>query len=261
MVELEKMLTTEIEYVKKFSCWEEDEQIIRFWDDKISDMYSHNFTYIKSDIMQDNFNQIILTELERRKAENATFLRLAMDFPIDLQRLEQLPLQPELTSYDYMYFDIKNMEFPVSQVKQCSIKKAVTKEIMADGIYINIQANGPAMEWDFAKRRINRKSEVYWDMESQLDLYVCYLENKPVGICELLTANDIAKIEDFDIYKDYQRMGLGTAVLKYLLDEIRAKKIDTAYLITESADTAKDMYKKCGFKKAGEKNELFFNLR
>ncbi|MEK6265253.1 MAG: GNAT family N-acetyltransferase [Clostridium sp.] len=68
-------------------------------------------------------------------------------------------------------------------------------------------------------------------------------------------------MEDFDILKNYQRKGFGTSLLKYLLEEAKDNSVKFVYLITDSGDTAKDMYKKCGFKKAGEKTELFFNLK
>jgi len=71
---------------------------------------------------------------------------------------------------------------------------------------------------------------------------------------------NIAKIEDFDILEEYQRKGFGTSVLKHLLMEANKSNVELGYLITESDDTAKDMYKKCGLRKVGEKNELFFKL-
>ena len=35
---------------------------------------------------------------------------------------------------------------------------------------------------------------------------------------------------------------------------------EIAYVITDSKDTANDMYKKCGFKKVGEKTQLIFSF-
>jgi spore maturation protein CgeE len=55
-------------------------------------------------------------------------------------------------------------------------------------------------------------------------------------------------------------IGFGTSLLKYLLEEAKDNSVKFVYLITDSGDTAKDMYKNCGFKRAGEKTELFFNL-
>jgi ribosomal protein S18 acetylase RimI-like enzyme len=89
---------------------------------------------------------------------------------------------------------------------------------------------------------------------------VCYYKETPIGNCELMLNNEIAKMEDFNILKKYQRMGFGTSVIKHLLNEANQKKVDIVYLITDNEDTAKEMYTKCGFKKAGEKIELFFDL-
>jgi len=43
-----------------------------------------------------------------------------------------------------------------------------------------------------------------------------------------------------------------------MLKDCYEKGIEEAYLITDSDDTAKDMYKKCGFSKIGEKTELHY---
>ncbi|MBM7556546.1 hypothetical protein [Halanaerobacter jeridensis] len=44
---LKKMYNTEVEYVKLFSQSYESNNIIRFGDDYIPDMYTHNFVFIK----------------------------------------------------------------------------------------------------------------------------------------------------------------------------------------------------------------------
>lgn len=142
----------------------------------------------------------------------------------------------------------------------CTVKKAISQKVLQDGIEVDILANKSGMGKDFATKRIHRKSEVYQRPDSSLDLYVCYYQDIPVGNCELMFSNDIAKIEDFDILENYQRQGYGTSVIKHLLGQVKEKNIDYAYLITESEDTAKEMYKKCGMKKVGEKTELFFDL-
>ena len=144
--------------------------------------------------------------------------------------------------------------------KECIIKRATSQAVLNDGIEVDILANEPDMGKDFANRRIYRKSEVYKQSNINLNLYVCYYEENPVGNCEFMYNDGIAKIEDFDILKKYQRKGFGTSVIKHLLNEANEKEIDIVYLITDNEDTAKEMYKKCGFKKVGEKIELFFDL-
>ncbi len=256
---LKKMHDTEIEYVKNFSRSSEDNEIIRFWDDNLPDMYTHNFILIKNKFEIDHIKNIILNELEGRKKEGFNFLRVEFNFPIDNDNFEDFKIMPEITKYDYMYID-PEMGAGLTGNQECIIRKAVSETVLKDGIEVDILANEANTGKDFAEKRIYRKSKSYQKSSINLDLYVCYNNGIPVGNCELLLYKNIAKIEDFDILENYQRRGFGTAVIKHLLKEAAEQKIDIVYLITDSDDTAKEMYKKCGFKKAGEKTELFFDI-
>jgi spore maturation protein CgeE len=254
-----KFSSTEIEYIKKFTENYEDNQIIRFYDNNLKGMYMHNFTLIKNNVSKDNFRNIIFEELEKRKAENANFLRIEFNFFIEDDFINSLPLVPEVVKYDYLYIEPKMSDYLTGN-DECIITKAISEKILKEGIEVDILANESAMGSEFARKRIYRKSEVYTQPNSNLNLYVCNYNGVPIGNCEFMLNNDIAKIEDFDILKDYQRKGFGTSVLKHLLEEAKENCIEFVYLITDSGDTAKEMYKKCGFKKAGEKTELFFDL-
>lgn len=254
-----KFSSTEIVYTKKFTENYEDNEIIRFYDINLQDMYMHNFTLIKNSVCKDRFRKIIFDELEKRKDENANFLRIEFNFFIDDDFINNFPVVPKVTKYDYMYIDPRMGDYLTGN-KGCVIKKALSEEILKKGIEVDILANESAMGAEFAKKRIYRKSEVYKQLNSNLNLYVCDYNGVPIGNCEFMLNNDIAKIEDFDILKNYQRKGFGTSVLKHLLKEAKENCVEFVYLITDSGDTAKEMYKKCGFKKAGEKMELFFDL-
>ena len=56
---IEEFFKTEIEYIKLFSEIYEDDNIIRFWDSDIKDMYTHNFTLIKNDFGSEYVKEII----------------------------------------------------------------------------------------------------------------------------------------------------------------------------------------------------------
>lgn len=254
-----KFSNSDIVYTKKFAEYYENNDIIRFYDNSLQDMYMHNFTFIKSNACKDNFRKIILEELEQRKFENANFLRIEFNFSIEDDFIYNLPVIPQVTKYNYLYIDPKMGNY-LTENEGCIITKALSEEVLKDGIEVDVLANQLAMGIEFARKRIYRKSEVYKELNSNLDLYVCTYNGISIGKCEFMLNNDIAKIEDFDILKNYQRKGFGTSVIKHLLEEAKNHCVEFVYLITDSNDTAKDMYKKCGFKNAGEKTELFFNL-
>ena len=250
---------TEIVYIKKFTENYEDNEIIRFYDINLQDMYMHNFTLIKNSVCKDKFRKIIFDELEKRKSEKANFLRIEFNFLIEDDFINNLPLVPEVTKYDYMYIEPKMSNYLIGN-EGCIIKKALSEKVLKEGIEVDILANQSAMGSEFARKRIYRKSEVYKQLNSNLNLYVCDYNGISIGNCELMLNNNIAKIEDFDILENYQRKGFGTSVIKHLLEEAKEDCVEFVYLITDSGDTAKEMYRKCGFKKVGEKTELFFEL-
>jgi spore maturation protein CgeE len=250
---------TELIYTKKFTESLEDTEIIRFYDENLQDMHMHNFTFIKNSVCKNKFRKIIFDELEKRKYTNANFLRIEFNFSVDDDFIKSLSLVPKITKYDYMYIEPK-MSCYLTENKGCIVKKASSEKLLHDGIEVDIIANESSMGTEFARKRIYRKSEIYRQLNSNLNLYICYYNGLAIGNCEFMVNNDIAKIEDFDILKNYQRKGFGTSVLKHLLEEAKENCVELVYLITDAGDTANEMYKKCGFKKAGEKTELFFDL-
>lgn len=72
--------------------------------------------------------------------------------------------------------------------------------------------------------------------------------------------DNVAKIEDFDVAPEMQRKGFGTTILKEMVLIAIEHGAKIIYLITDNDDTAKDMYKKCGMIKVGEKTELIYNF-
>lgn len=93
-----------------------------------------------------------------------------------------------------------------------------------------------------------------------MDTYICYYDKIPVGSCQLFLYNGIAKIEDFTVSPEYQRRGIGTTILKYVIDIALSKKAELIYLSADEDDTAKEMYEKLGFEKVSESYALVYKL-
>lgn len=256
---LNELINTEIQYTKKFSQSIEGEYIIRFWDNNLPAMYTHNFTFLKNSISLNKLQNVILNELKLAREKRKKFLRIEANFAIDNNTISGLPINPEVSRYDFMFIKSSKYGF-LSGNPNCIIKEAVTPQILCDGIEVDILANKGAMGMEFATRRIERKADIYKAPNSNISLYVCYNNDIPIGNCELMIQSNIAKIEDFDIIEKYQRRGFGTSVLKHLLKKANNCGAQISYLITDSDDTAKEMYEKNGFNKIGEKTELFFNI-
>ncbi|SCZ02429.1 GNAT family N-acetyltransferase [Alkaliphilus peptidifermentans] len=254
-----RLIDTEIEYIKKFTENHENKDSIKFFDDKLPNMYTHNFTFIKNSVCENDIKRIINEELENRCSGNKDFLRIEFNGTFSEDFIKGLPITPEVSIYDYMWIEPQMGNY-LSVNEGCIVKKAISEKVLKDGIEVDILANQSGMGTEFAAKRIFRKAEVYTNPNSGLNFYVCYTSNIPIGNCELMVNNKVAKIEDFDILEEYQRKGYGTTVVKHLLKEAKGNGVEHVYLITDGEDTAKEMYKKCGFRKVGEKTELFFDL-
>ncbi|MCT8138075.1 GNAT family N-acetyltransferase [Anaerobacillus sp. CMMVII] len=251
---MDKLMQMEVEYVKNFSKVIETDHALLFIDEAIPDMYTHNYVFYQS---AKGLVEYIENELRNQETKDKGFFRIETPYPISEDLLEKLSIKPEVCIYDFMWINTVNHE-NIGGNPNCSILNADTKKVIEDGIRVDIQANTDGMGLDFAERRIIRKALAYNDLEKAVQLFVCYSEGIPIGNIEYMPFNEIVKLEDFNILEDYQKKGFGTSVLKHLVAKAFNEGIDYAYLITEQTDTAKEMYKKCGFEKVGEKTELMF---
>ena len=59
---------------------------------------------------------------------------------------------------------------------------------------------------------------------------------------------------------EYQHHGIGTIILKFMIDTALSKGAETIYLTADEDDTPKEMYKKLGFEKVGDSYALFLKL-
>lgn len=243
----------EREYIKVFSQSIEKNSSTVFIDQHIPDMYTHNFTYYKS---IDGLKEVILNELQDEKFKEAGFLRIETPFQINEEFVSHLPIKPNISMYDIMA--VKTEIHNELDEVNCSLFCLDNEQVLTDAIKVDVDANKKDMGLDFAQRRAMRKSEVYKDRGNPVQLFVCYKDDQPLGKIEFFPFENIVKLEDFDILEKYQRKGYGTSMLKRLLKIAHEKGIEIAYLIADCDDTAKEMYKKCGFKHVGEKTELLF---
>jgi spore maturation protein CgeE len=244
----------EIEYIKMFSAVSEDDLTITFINSNIPDMYTHNFVLYKSNV---GLLEYIESQINKEETKAKGFFRIETYHPISPDLIDKLSVKPQVCTYDFMGIETKNFTNLVGN-RECAVLSAESSYILEDGITVDIAVNQEGMGLDFATRRIKGKAEVYKNPDKAIELFVCYSGDTPIGNIEYIPFNRVAKFEDFDILEDYQRRGFGTSVLKHLLEKAFHSNIEHAYLITDQADTAKDMYKKNGFEKVGEKTELLF---
>lgn len=139
------------------------------------------------------------------------------------------------------------------------IRKLADYSMVEDLVSLDLIQDSETYEKDFCQRRATRIGQASLS-EIPVDTYICYDDKIPVGSCELFLYNGIAKIENFAVSPEYQRRGIGTTILKYMIDIALLKKAELIYLSADEEDTAKEMYKNLGFEKVSESYALLYKL-
>jgi len=224
----------------------------------LGDMYSHNLTYIKQDVSDNEFQSILQGEIIRSAGMGKNFLNIQFDFPYRPSMINKIEKQPsEITTYDYYVFPIKSFD-RLKAREDCNLKK-LDNSMLKEAFKLDMRVSEGNPGDEFIQRRFKRRSKVYLQ-PGMVDNYIFFHDHQAIGHCDLFLNGSVAKIEDFDIAPNMQRKGYGTAMLKEIIKIAFHNHVETIYLITDDEDTAKDMYEKSGFLKVTSKTEMLFSI-
>ncbi|MBM7615904.1 GNAT family N-acetyltransferase [Alkaliphilus hydrothermalis] len=254
-----KILECEFEYTKCFSEFSEDENVIRFRDHQLKDMYYHNYTYIQDTMDGVRLKRAIEKEIALRQSEKSSFCNILFDAHLNNDILSMLEFRPEISRSGFYSYDLSYHE-KLKIKSGCIVKRVEDPEMLDHLLYCDLQQDEAHVGKDFCTRRCYRRGKIYISSEG-VDSYICYHDGVVIGNCDLFIHNGIAKIEDFAVIPSHQRKGYGTTILHYLIGRAIQEKCHTIYLVTDEDDTAKEMYQKIGFNKIGERIDLFINLK
>lgn len=109
----------------------------------------------------------------------------------------------------------------------------------------------------FSDRRFDRKLSRYADESSQINHFVCLIDEQPVGNCDFFYHGEWGKIEDFDVVEQFQRRGCGSAVIEAVRDFAMEKGVKYLFLQVEKDNRAVEMYSKLGFQQID--NNIIYN--
>lgn len=96
--------------------------------------------------------------------------------------------------------------------------------------------------------------------------FVAEVENMIVGAVWVRIMNDYGHIDDetpsfaISLYKEYRNKGIGTALMKTMLDELKKTGYKQASLAVQKANYAVKMYKNIGFKIIDENDEEYIMI-
>ena len=92
---------------------------------------------------------------------------------------------------------------------------------------------------------------------------VAEVDAKVVGAVWTRIMNDYGHVDDdtpsfaISLYKEYRGQGIGTAMMRKMLAQLKAQGYNTASLAVQKANYAVRMYESVGFKTVGENSEEY----
>ncbi|MFZ5354079.1 MAG: GNAT family N-acetyltransferase [Bacillota bacterium] len=249
-------------YIENFSKKEEKADHIVYWDEKLPDMYAFNCTLVKDSMNRGEVLSFIAEQLKNTKTGGKGFLKVLIHPEIvlsDDQKQQLSAMGFSIQTNLYMEFNTDKINtFRVNS--DCKVIRASKEKDFEYGQRLDVETSTKlGMPEDFALRKSLRKKEVFQSVNGSLYSYLCYYNNCAVGKCELHIKDGYAKIEDFDVLEMHRGKGIGTAILKKIIEDMIYSGIEHIYLITDKDDTPQEMYKKLGFSIIGEEIELFWS--
>lgn len=252
------ILNCELEYAQCFSDHYDHNNVIRFRDNEIKDMYDHNFTYVKEEVSDIELIRIVEEEISFRLYEKSDYCKVSCYFHVDSSIMDKFKYKGELSTLGMYSYDISKLS-KLKTISDAEIKRVENEEMVDDILYCDLQHNELRLGREFCTRRSYKRGKAYVS-DKRVNSYVCYHNGEIIGKCDLLIFNGAAKIEDFAVIPAHQHKGYGTTILKNLINIALGENCHTIYLNTDEDDTPKYMYQKLGFNKIGESMNLLFKL-
>jgi len=82
--------------------------------------------------------------------------------------------------------------------------------------------------------------------------------NKEIGIVVVIHRQKDIFFESISIIPGYQKQGLGTKIIKNIIDEAKKKQMPIVLQVLKTNHKAKKLYERLGFKVYDDKNEHFY---
>jgi spore maturation protein CgeE len=251
----------ENEYLQYFSEVEEHKHFTRFTDSELPSMYSHNCVVLKDTLDGTELHtqiESLFAEVQEHKAShlyimmhpNNEFARNAWEADLFYQ-----------SSLLYMTVSLDAYQGRKSNT-DCMVYETTTPILQQDAFLCDIVASVTESEehvdYGFAYQRASRKRPVIAQHAPKFSQYVAYLNTVPVGKCEVSLHGEILRVESFSVVAEFQRKGIGTALLNKIAEDGKMRGCKEMFVVTDPDDMAKEMYKKVGFQSVGVEHQLLW---
>jgi spore maturation protein CgeE len=244
-----------------FAEIEEHEFFIKCTDSKLPSMYSHNCIMLKETLNGPELHAQIEKLLAEARQNEAKHLNIVLhpnqEFAITAWEADAF----EHSALLYMAVPFDDYQ-GVKAHAECTVYEVTSPSHHRDSILLDVACGITEEEehsnYRFAYKRAHRKQPEFERHAPAISQYIAYLNDVPVGKCEVFHHQEGIHVEDFSVIAECQRKGIGTAILNTIAENGKALGAKELFLTTDAADTAKEMYKKLGFQTIGVEHHLLW---
>lgn len=223
-----------------------------YTDNQIANMYSHNFTYIKSGLSADEVFSLVEALREENKEKPFLSVLFAPDYDLDWERFKAFGFDV----FFLLYMAAKPDDVNISVLNQsCIVKIAADEKTLYDGIICDIK--GDEADYSFLYNYNMRKKSALAKNPDKSFLFVVYVDGIPAGKCEVFINDGILRIESLLVEKSYRNKGVASSIVYKVKEFAIQHGIAMIYLMADESDTPKQMYAKMGFQTLGRESWLF----
>ena len=154
------------------------------------------------------------------------------------------------------------VEYIVRELKECEY--GMLNDFLYEAIYVPEGAKPPSRDI-IARPELQVYVEAFGSRMDDI-AFAAQADGRLVGAVWVREMNDYGHIEDgvpsfaISVYKEYRGMGIGTAMMQAMLDELRSRGYEKASLAVQKANYAVRMYEKAGFVIVGENEEEYLMM-
>lgn len=151
------------------------------------------------------------------------------------------------------------MDYIIRKIKESEIP--VLSDFLYEAIFIPDGVEPPP------RGIINQPElQIYISNFGKSDSDICFVaeaDDRIIGACWVRIMNDYGYIDDetpsfaISLYRGYRNQGIGTALMKTMLGELRERNYKQASLAVQKANYAVKMYENVGFKIINENEEEY----
>ena len=218
------------------------ETFMRFYDEKLPDMWDHNFTEIFGDLTPEDYAKIkqISDDKKEQHIKISSFNRLKVLSILGFEHSIILTMAAETIHPKPLKLD--NISFKNLKEHQ---------ELINDFLELELKYDGKLYGKDFVARKMYRFFVIAKD-NNQFNYFGCYYNNKLIAHCYAFQSEGVIALDGLLVDEDYRHKNVASNLVKHIQEYYQNCPI---YLHADDEDTPKYVYLGLGFETLYQRHE------